>query len=411
MESRSLKKNPRVLGKYLLNTVIVVFLCFSIQVKAQKNPNRVVKKNIRLLEKGMVQDSVRVFMKIVDVLSAPRLKKKFLKSAKLTLELSVNPVLSSSLKNAERIVFYARGESSYNQYIAHGKGIAMLEGSKTLADKINSSEISDIDPMILESIKLKIVSFKSKKEELKWIAVEELYQKAFTSIKNKANSKKIFRRAYMDLNKVKSLSYKYKKTDSLIEVAQELSTTRVQILSITGNTIDHSQSVVKKVENSINQHIKRVNKQASFLVVGRSMPNADVKIRLTLSARVNEKMGIPLSYDRVKTVKDDKGNERTIKATETHYWKTSVGYLIGTATLRDKSDKLIEERKIEGRKGWQHHWMTYAGNKDAVKNSEKKHIGSKERPYPKKLLMVQYASFNFLKNIEKLFRGLEQITD
>ena len=65
--------------------MLVVYFGILSYANAQKNPNRLVKKSIRFIEKGKVSDSIQTLTKIVNVLSAPKLKKKFLKSATKTL--------------------------------------------------------------------------------------------------------------------------------------------------------------------------------------------------------------------------------------------------------------------------------------------------------------------------------------
>lgn len=250
-----MKLKPRLIETLVLSgsKALILFTAFllSTSIYSQKNPNRIVKKYVRQIEKGKTKDSIESLSFIVSALSEQKLKKKFLKSGSKTIELASRQAILSVEGKVDKSIVRSLKSDPYHQFLVYQNGLKKIQGCKSLTQKIIQAELGGVQQKDLANLDTKIANYQLKREELRKSASEDLYQKSSSAIVGSSKDKSVYRKAYKDLSVVDNLIDHYKKTDSLKSIAKDRGTTRVRMVSVAVEKSDYPQTAIRTVEKAI----------------------------------------------------------------------------------------------------------------------------------------------------------------
>jgi hypothetical protein len=378
-----------------------------------QNPNRLIRIESKAIVKEKTPDPIVSELKVVNALKNPSVKRKFQKLGRKVIINHYPASIDVSKKRIKKsLKNVSKEKDSYKQYLIYVGVIDRLKNRKLLSESLSSSNIEGVTPENVSSINKQLDNILIKREASKQLAIQDRYKKGMELLKEEPINKSTYRSAYYHFEAVKKLHPHYKQVDSMQAIAKARGTTHIRFISIlAGDTNKHSRAAVNKIKKSIGIYFERYDNSNPFFRVGWSTSKpANVTVKLILTGKVSKQTHTPKTYNDTKTIKDKNGKVIEIKSTQTVYEKSSASFVNGLAFIRDSSGKLIEEKKLYGSHNWSKKWMKYTGQKQAVKNSRKYLIGSKEASFKKDEDMLSLAAEEFsYRALNTLFSRLKNI--
>lgn len=251
-------------------------------------------------------------------------------------------------------------------------------------------------PNSIEQANLKLADFLSK-------GAEDHYKKA-QALEMENGWRDQYRRA-KHLEKSLYYSPGFKDAQAKLQDAKVKGKCIMTLGKIVNNT-NRGNFSVESIRNGIkydaNQGLKDVKKYRYFKLIETHNTNqVDANVELSLKiTNVYQKNNTqePSTRDHKKKVDDVE-----IKATSTHYYKSSTVYIEGTYFITDlQTGEVLETDHFQVTGSWSHEWARISGNKEAVKKSTKYKATLSDKPFPSLQEMIDSTGGGALRLTKKL---------
>jgi hypothetical protein len=378
----------------------------------KENPNKVARKEIRKIKKGKNTDIVFSLHQLVEVLPNPKLKRSLKKSTIKILASNYTSSIAVSDNEIQMMLKQLSNDDVVKQFFTYQKITKKLQYRRELAEALKVNPIRGATPEDTNRLIERGGVIIGKRDQARDLAAEETYQKGKV-IFDKAKNNREFKQAYDAFKLCGQIYPNYRDVSQLI--AKAFNGARVDILilpiSSTG-TIDNSRAaagITKQFKQYLQYSYRAKDPFIRISMNKVTMPNPDVTFKLIIqNITIKQAVIKPRSKYFEKVVKKD-GKEVTLKATGTIYKKKKTCEIEGIYVMTFlNGDRETITKKFKGFYLWTHIYGKSAGDREALRGEFLSAIKElKDKPFPKKHIMIDNATDVFRQDITLFKRQLE----
>jgi hypothetical protein len=373
----------------------------------QRNPKRVINKEVRNLEKGKT-DTISSLISISAVLKNADLKQKHRKKGIKALNDYYALAIVNHNKKIKTLSERTKNSSTpYYEYLVYKKirlfyntRIQLHSNISKLNKIVKLNNLENIEKL---SNNLKINN--NKLSEARDRAGTFFYEEGKKIMLQVNLEKRKYHKAYFYFREAKRLKSGFQDIENYIEKSLRKGELYVNILPISIEKTNTSTSIKNSLDIKFSMCIEKYSKSNPFVNISKNFTSPDYTVKAIFGAlTTNNKTKDPKTIKRKKTI-----DEKEVTASITYYEKYSESVITGNSYIKNKNGKLVKESFLRSYYYWRNEWATYSGNKSALKKVDRRAIQKKSKSYPSPSEIVNTILHRFNPDIEAIFEKINDL--